>query len=172
MIAGVTMTATRLAIPQFFPNQATNGWASLFVQLSKGGFTIFAILAGTVSLLVQFGGVSIFTGGYLCLKNHLRSGKELVSIGTTFGLADLLLAIPSLSSISYGPIYLQIVAWMGLLFAVFASRHIKGPRTTYAGEVRRLIGMFGRRSFREEKRRRREKRLRRRRVRTGLSRTT
>ena len=167
MIAGVMITVTRLAIPQFYPNQATNGWASLFNDLSSGGFSIFALLAGIVSLLVQFGGISIFIGGVLCLRRHLRSGKELVGIGTTFGFADLLLAIPSLASSSAGPIYFEVVAWMGLLFAVFASRHIKGPRGTYAGEVRKLVTGLRRRLVRQEARRRRERRARRRRARSS-----
>ncbi|HET7405206.1 MAG TPA: hypothetical protein VFJ63_03730 [Candidatus Bathyarchaeia archaeon] len=167
IIAGVMITITRLAIPQFYPDQATNGWANLFGKLSSGGLSPFALLAGAVSLLVQFGGVSIFVGGLLCLGNHLRSGKELVGIGTTFGFADLLLAIPTLASSSAGPLYLEIAAWMGLLFAVLASRHIKGPRGTYAGEVRKLMVGIRRRLAREEKRKRRERRLRRRRARTS-----
>src|SRR5438552_15065232 len=93
MIAGVMITATRLAIPQFYPSQATNGWANLFAELSSGGLTLFAVLAGIISLLVQFGGVSIFIGGLLCYRKHLRSGKEFVGIGTTFGFVDLLLAL-------------------------------------------------------------------------------
>ena len=171
IIAGVMITITRLAIPQFYPDQATNGWANLFSELSTGGLSPFALFAGIVSLLVQFGGVSIFIGGVLCLGNHLRSGKEFVGIGTTFGFADLLLAIPTLASSSAGPLYLEIVAWMGLLFAVLASRHIKGPRGTYAGEVRKLMVGLRRRFVRENKRKRRERRLRRRRARASGSRT-
>ena len=170
IVAGVMITITRLAIPQFYPDQATNGWANLFSELSTGGLSPFALLAGVVSLLVQFGGVSIFIGGLLCLGNHLRSGKEFVGIGTTFGFADLLLAIPTLASSSAGPIYLEIVAWMGLLFAVLASRHIKGPRGTYAGEVRKLVVGLRRRLVRENKKKRRERRLRRRRARASNSR--
>jgi len=167
VIAGIMITVTRLAIPQFFPDQATNGWANLFGQLSTGGLSPFALLAGVVSLLVQFGGVSIFIGGLLCLGKHLRSGKEFVGIGTTFGFADLLLAIPTLASSSAGPLYLEIIAWMGLLFAVLASRHIKGPRGTYAGEVRKLMIGLRRRLVRENKRKRRERRIRRRRARAS-----
>ena len=167
MIAGVMITTTRLLIPQFYPSQATNGWANLFTDLSSGGLTLFALLAGVISFLVQFGGVSIFIGGLLCLRKHLRSGKEFVGIGTTFGFADLILAIPSLTSTSSGPIYLVVVAWMGLLFAVFAERHIKGPKGTYAGELRKLMTGLRRRLARQEKRRRRERRLRRRRARSA-----
>ena len=130
---------------------------------------MFALLAGIVSFLVQFGGVSIFIGGLLCYKKHLRSGKEFVGIGTTFGFADLLLAIPSLGSSSSGPIYLVVVAWTGLLFAVFAGRHIKGPKGSYASEVRRLVKGFRSRFIRQEKRRRRERRLRRRRAQSKLA---
>ena len=170
MISGVMITATRLAIPQFYPSQATNGWANLFAALSSGGLTLFAVLAGIVSFLVQFGGVSIFIGGLLCYKKHLRSGKELVGIGTTFGFADLLLAIPSLGSSSSGPIYLVVVAWMGLFFAVFASRHIKGPKGSYASEVRKLMTGLRSRILRQERRKKRERRLRRRRARSTLQR--
>lgn len=170
MISGVMITATRLAIPQFYPSQSTNGWANLFAQLSNGGLTLFAVLAGTVSFLVQFGGVSIFIGGLLCYKKHLRSGKEFVGIGTTFGFADLLLAIPSLGSSSSGPIYLVAVGWAGLFFAVFAGRHIKGPKGSYATEVRKLVTGIRSRILRQEKRKRRERRLRRRRAHSKLPR--
>jgi hypothetical protein len=170
MISGVMITATRLLIPQFYPSQATNGWANLFAELSSGGLTLFALLAGVVSFLVQFGGVSIFVGGLLCFKKHLRSGKEFVGIGTTFGFADLLLAIPALGSSSSGPIYLVIIAWMGLFFAVFADRHIKGPKGSYASEVRKLVTGLRSRILRQEKRKRRERRLRRRRARSKLPR--
>jgi hypothetical protein len=170
MISGVMITATRLAIPQFYPSQATNGWANLFANLSSGGLTLFALLAGIISFLVQFGGVSIFIGGLLCYKKHLRSGKEFVGIGTTFGFADLLLAIPSLGSSSSGPIYLVVVAWTGLLFAVFAGRHIKGPKGSYAGEVRKLVTGIRSRILRQEKRKRKERRLRRRRAQSKIAR--
>jgi len=169
MISGVMITATRLAIPQFYPSQATNGWANLFTQLSSGGLSLFAVLAGTVSFLVQFGGVSIFIGGLLCYKKHLRSGKEFVGIGTTFGFADLLLAIPSLGSSSSGPIYLVVVAWTGLFFAVFAGRHIKGPKRSYASEVRKIVTGIRSRILRQEKRKKRERRLRRRRAQSKLT---
>src|SRR3989442_13620972 len=169
MISGVMITATRLSIPQFYPSQATNGWANLFAELSNGGLTLFAVLAGTISFLVQFGGVSIFIGGLLCYKNHLRSGKEFVGIGTTFGFADLLLAIPSLGSSSSGPIYLVVVAWTGLLFALFAGRHIKGPKRSYASEVRKLLAGRRVRILREAKKKRTERRLRRRRAQSKLT---
>src|SRR5438128_2881990 len=95
MISGVMITATRLAIPQFYPSQATNGWANLFAELSSGGLTLFAVLAGIISFLVQFGGVSIFIGGLLCYRTQLRSAKEFVAIGTTLGYAELLRSLPS-----------------------------------------------------------------------------
>jgi len=170
MISGVMITVTRLLIPRFYPSQATNGWANLFGNLSNGGFTLFALLAELVSFLVEFGGVSIFIGGLLCYKKHLRSGKEFVGIGTTFGFADLLLSIPSLGSSSIGPIYLVVVAWTGLLFAVFAGRHIKGPKGSYASEVRKLVTGLRGRLIRQEKRKRRERRLRRRRAQSKLTR--
>jgi hypothetical protein len=170
MISGIMITATRLLIPRFYPSQATNGWANLFGNLSGGGVTLFALLAEIVSFLVEFGGVSIFIGGLLCYKKHLRSGKEFVGIGTTFGFADLLLAIPSLGSSSSGPIYLVVIAWTGLFFAVFAGRHIKGPKGSYASEVRKLVTGLRSRILRQEKRRKRERRLRRRRAHSKLPR--
>jgi len=164
MIAGVMITVTRLLIPQFYPIQSVNGWATLFAELSTAGLRPFSFLAGALSLLVEFGGISIFVGGLLCYKNHLRSGKELVGIGATFGFADLLLAVPTLASSNSEPVYLAIVGWTGLLFAILANRHIKGPRRTYAGEVRWFMSSIGRRFTGEDQRR--ERRLRRRRARS------
>jgi hypothetical protein len=150
MVAGTIMTTTRLVLPNFFPSQATNGWASLFSTLSSGGqITVFLVLAGIISFLVQFGGVSIFGGGVLCYKEHLRSGKELMSIGTTVGFADLILSIPSVASTHYAPPYL--VAWIGLFLGVFAGRHIHGPTSTYAGEFRKFVSFVKRNFVKEEK---------------------
>src|SRR2546426_3066258 len=70
MIAGVMITATRLAIPQFYPSQATNGWANLFAELSSGGPTLFSVVAGIISFLLPFRGVSIFIRRLLCYKKH------------------------------------------------------------------------------------------------------
>lgn len=168
MISGIMITTTRFLIPQFYPSQSANGWATLFRELSNLGITPFALLAGALSFLVQFGGVSIFLGGLLCFKNHLRSGKEFVGIGTTVGFADLLLALPSLAMRQSGPVYLAVVGWMGLFFAILASRHIKGPKRTYAGEVRWFMSSLGQRIAGED-RRRRDRRLRRRRGRDRLS---
>ncbi len=164
MIAGVMIAVTRVVIPQFYPSQAANGWANLFTSLAaSGGLSVFAILAGIIYFLVQFGGISIFIGGFLSYKKHLRSGKELVGIGTTFGFADLIGSIPSLTSGNIAPFYWVAVAWLGLFFAVFANRHIKGPSASYAGEVRKLMGSLRARFVRQEKKRRRERRSRRRR---------
>jgi hypothetical protein len=165
MVAGVMITITRLLIPQFYPSQSINGWTILFTQLSSAGLKPFSFLADALSLLVEFGGISIFLGGVLCYRNHLRSGKEFVGIGATFGFADLLLALPSLASSASGPVYLAVVGWMGLLFAVLANRHIKGPKRTYAGEVRWFMSSLGRKFTREDERRR-DRRLRRRRNRS------
>jgi hypothetical protein len=76
-----------------------------------------------------------------------------------------LLALPSLASSASGPVYLALVGWMGLLFAVLANRHIKGPKRTYAGEVRWFMSSLGRKFTREDERRR-DRRLRRRRNRS------
>lgn len=168
MVSGVMITATRFLIPQFYPSQATNGWATLFTELSNQGIAPFALVAKALSFLVQFGGVSIFLGGLLCFKNHLRTGKEFVGIGTTVGFADLLLALPSLAMRESGPVSLAAVGWIGLLFAILASRHIKGPKRTYAGEVRWFMSSIGQRIAGEDKRRR-DRRMRRRRGRDNLS---
>lgn len=166
MLAGIMITTTRLLVPRFYPSPSVNPWATIFSELSTAGLRPFALLASVLSLLVEFGGVSVSIGGLLCFKNHLRSGKELVSIGTTFGFADLLLVLPSLSTSDSGPVYLAIAGWIGLLFAVLASRHIKGPRRTYAGEVKWFMSSLGKRLTREDERRR-ERRIRRRRARTS-----
>lgn len=153
IVSGVIITITRLLVPRFYPSQSSNGWATLFAELSTAGFRPFSILAGAISILVEFGGISIALGGFLCLKNHLRSGKELVSIGASFGFADLLLALPSLGTTNAEPLYLSLVGWTGLLFAVLASRHIKGPKRTYAGELRWFMSSLSRSLSREDERR-------------------
>ena len=171
IIAGAILTLTRPVLSNLVPEQASNPWATLFTNLSSNGITIFWILAGILSILVQVGGVTILLGGVLCYANHLRLGKELVGFGTTFGLVDLLSSIPSLASGSYGPALW--IAWMGLFCAVFADRHIKGPKDSYAGEVRKLLVSLRFRLKRErvakKKRDRRARRLRARRRGSGLS---
>ncbi|TMI53060.1 hypothetical protein E6H13_05160 [Candidatus Bathyarchaeota archaeon] len=137
IIAGIILTLTRPVLSNLVPGTASNPWLGLFTSLSSNGLTVFSVLAGILAILVQIGGVTISLGGLLCYANHLRSGKELVGIGTTFGLVDLLTSIPSLASGSYGPPLW--IAWVGLFCAVFADRHIKGPKDSYAGEVRKLL---------------------------------
>jgi hypothetical protein len=137
MVAGVILTLTRPVLTNLVPGTASNPWATLFGNLASNGLTVFSVLAGILSVLVQIGGVTILLGGVLCYANHLRLGKELVGFGTTFGLVDLLTSIPSLASGNYGPPLW--VAWTGLFCAVFADRHIKGPKDSYAGEVRKLL---------------------------------
>ncbi len=164
MLGGAILAITRQALIAVLPAQATNGWATLFQQLSPGGqVTFFSVIAQGMSFLVQFSGLTIFIGGVLCFKEHVRSGKELVGLGTTVGFADLLLLIPALASNQQGPpLWL---AWAGLAFSVFADRHIKGPQISYAGEVRRLlVGLRGRVRSKE---RRKQLRRRRRRIRVG-----
>src|SRR6266581_1623058 len=68
------------------------------------------------------------------------------------------------------PIPLVVVAWTSLLLAVFAGRHIKGPKGSYAGEVRKLMGGIRSRILRQEKRKRRERRIRRRRAQSKITR--
>ena len=147
MVAGVILTVTRPVLSNLVPGQASNPWLALFTSLSSNGLTVFSVLAGILAILVQIGGVTIFLGGLLCYANHLRSGKELVGLGTTFGLVDLVISVPSLASGSLGPPLW--IAWVGLLCAVFADRHIKGPKDSYAGEVRKLFTSLRSRMRRE-----------------------
>ncbi len=164
MLGGGILAITRQALIAVLPAQATNGWATLFQELSPGGqVTVFSILAGTMSILVQFSGITIFIGGILCFKGHVRSGKELVGLGTTVGFADLLLLIPALASNQQGPPLW--FAWAGLAFSVFADRHIRGPRASYAGEVRKLLVAL--RTRVKSKARKKQLRRRRRRIRVG-----
>lgn len=160
IIAGIILTLTRPILSNLLPAQASNPWAVLFTNLSSHGTTLFWILAGIVSILVQVGGATILVGGALCYANHLRLGKELVGFGTTFGLVDLLSSIPALASGSYGPPLW--IAWIGLFCAVFADRHIKGPKDSYAGEVRKLLVALRTRTRTEKAvKRRRERKARR-----------
>ena len=162
MVAGVILTLTRPVLSNLLPSTASNPWATLFTNLSSNGLTLFSVLAGILSILVQIGGVTILLGGVLCYANHLRLGKELVGFGTTFGLVDLLTSVPSLASGSYGPPLW--IAWTGLFCAVFADRHIKGPKDSYAGEVRKLLASIRSRVRRErtskKKRERQARRVR------------
>ena len=171
IIAGAILTLTRPVLANLVPEHAPNPWADLFQKLSATGVTVFSILAGILSILVQIGGVTILLGGVLCYANHLRLGKELVGFGTTFGLVDLLSSIPSLATGNYGPALW--IAWVGLFCAVFADRHIKGPKDSYAGEVRKLLVALRSRVKRErvtkKKRERRARRLRTRKRSSGLS---
>ncbi len=148
MVAGVILTVTRPVLANLVPSQASNPWLTLFSSLSSNGLTVFSVLAGILAVLVQVGGVTIFLGGLLCYGNHLRSGKELVGLGTTFGLVDLITSIPSLASGSLGPPLW--IAWVGLFCGVFADRHIKGPKDSYAGEVRKLLVSLRSRISREK----------------------
>jgi len=169
MVAGVILTLTRPVLSNLVPGNASNPWADLFTKLSNNGVTVFWILAGILSILVQIGGMTIFLGGLLCYAHHLRTGKELVGFGTTFGLVDLLSTIPSLASSSYGPPLW--IAWVGLFCAVFADRHIKGPKDSYAGEVRKLLVSLRSRIGRERvSKKKRERQARRARARKRASR--
>src|SRR5712692_9711717 len=169
MVAGVILTLTRPVLSNLVPGTASNPWAALFTSLSSNGVTVFWILAGILSILVQIGGVTILLGGVLCYANHLRLGKELVGFGTTFGLVDLLTTVPALASSSYGPPLW--IAWVGLFCAVFADRHIKGPKDSYAGEVRKLFVSIRSRMRRERvSKKKRERQARRSRARKRAAR--
>jgi len=169
MVAGVILTVTRQLLTGLVPNQASNPWLTLFGDLSSKGLTVFSVLAGLVWVLVEIGGGTIFLGGLLCYANHLRLGKELVGFGTTFGLVDLLTSVPLLTSGSYGPPLW--IAWVGLFCAVFADRHIKGPKDSYAGEVRKLFTSLRSRMRRERvSKKKRERQARRSRARKRAAR--
>jgi hypothetical protein len=169
MVAGVILIVTRQLLTSLVPNQASNPWLALLGNLSSKGLTVFTVLAGVVWLLVEIGGGTIFLGGLLCYANHLRVGKELVGFGTTFGLVDLLTSVPSLTSGSYGPPLW--IAWVGLFCAVFADRHIKGPKDSYAGEVRKLFTSLRSRMRRERvSKKKRERQARRSRARKRTAR--
>lgn len=170
IIAGVILTLTRQLLKALVPTQVLSPWADLFSRLgSSGGISVFWFLAGFLSILVQIGGVTILIGGILCYFNHLRLGKEFVGFGTTFGLVDLLSSAPALATGNYGPPLW--IAWVGLFFAVFADRHIKGPKDSYAGEVRKLLLSLKSRVKRERNaKKRRERRTRRLRTRRRASR--
>jgi len=86
----------------------------------------------------------------LSLKNHLRSGKELIGLGTGVGVADLILV---LNSGQFGP--LEWIGWGSLVLAVLAARHIHGPEASYAGEIRRLLEALRTRLKKNQKRARR-----------------
>src|SRR3989442_555674 len=77
MVAGVILTLTRPVLSNLLPGTASNPWAALFTSLSGNGVTVFWVLAGILSILVQIGGVTIVLGGVLCYANHRRLGKEL-----------------------------------------------------------------------------------------------
>ncbi len=173
MIGGGILTIVQvLAVVQLvsstvLPPQGTNGWYTLFNTLSNNGadLSVFAVLALVMSVLTGASGPAVLIGGGLCLANHLRSGKELVGVGATLGFSDLLLRLPVLLSAA-GPVLW--VAWMGLLFTVFANRHIKGPSSTYVGEVRRLWATMRQRLISREREKKRI--VRRRRARRSASR--
>ena len=65
MAAGVILALTRPVLSNLLPSTASNPWATLFTNLSSNGLTVFSILAGILSILVQIGGVTIFLGGLL-----------------------------------------------------------------------------------------------------------
>jgi len=169
MAAGVILTVTRPVLSNLVPGNASNPWLALFTSLSSNGLTVFSVLAGILAILVQIGGVTVFLGGLLCYANHLRLGKELVGLGTTFGLVDLVISVPSLASGNLGPPLW--IAWVGLFCAVFADRHIRGPKDSYAGEVRKLLVSIRKRISHERiSKKKRERQARRARARKRASR--
>ncbi len=146
MLAGVLMTLGRYS-------QSQNAWTTLFTNLSGQNTTFAGAFASAVAFvmqyLVQFSGMTMFVGGLLSYKNHVRSGKELVGLGTGVGLADLLVGFTSGTLTLYQPL-----GWAGLAVAVFASRHLHGPSATYAEEVQKLFSSLKKKLVREEKTRR------------------
>src|SRR5207244_9467938 len=82
MVAGVILTLTRPVLSNLVPGNASNPWAALFTSLSGNGVTVFWVLAGILSILLQIGGVTILLGGVMCYAYRLRIGKELFGLGT------------------------------------------------------------------------------------------
>lgn len=143
MLAGILLTYGQCD----FCSKSGNAWADLFSSLSEHqGITFAVIFAFVMLYLVQFSGVTMFVGGLLSYKSHIRSGKELVGLGTGVGLADLLLRFSTGSLAVYG----SSATLAGLIIAVFASRHIHGPHATYAEEVHKLFLGLKKRILREE----------------------
>src|SRR5437660_10971809 len=103
MVAGVILTLTRPVLSNLLPGTASNPWAALFTSLSGNGVTVYWVLAGILSILVQIGGVTIVLGGVLCYAKHLRLGPQLVGFGTTSGLVDVLITVAALPSSSHPP---------------------------------------------------------------------
>lgn len=126
-MAGVLLT---IATP---PIVAENPWVGLFNTLGDQ-LTALKVIAGIMLVLGSLGGITICLGGILCFKNHLRSGKELVGLGTGVGLADLLLLAQTKG---LGP--QEWTGWSGLVLAILAGRHLHGPDASYAGELRKLL---------------------------------
>jgi hypothetical protein len=127
IVAGVLLT---IASP---PIVAQNPWVNLFDALGSQ-LTVLKAIAAVMLVLGTLGGLTICLGGYLCFKNHLRTGKELIGIGTGVGLADLLL-LAQTGAIGAR----EWFGWGGLVLAVLAGRHIHGPEASYVGEIRRLF---------------------------------
>src|SRR6266705_3018209 len=96
------------------------------------------------------------------------SGSERNLSGSEQPL-DHLTSVPSLASGSLGPPLW--IAWVGLFCAVFADRHIKGPKDSYAGEVRKLFVSLRSRMRRERvSKKKRERQARRSRARKRAAR--
>ena len=159
ILAGVLLT---IASP---PIVAKNPWVDLFNALGSQ-LTVLKALAAVMLVFGTLGGITICLGGYLSFKNHLRSGKELIGLGTGVGLADLLLRLAQAGNIDPR----EWFGWGGLVLAVLAGRHIHGPDASYAGEIRQLFAGFRARFSKKDPkklRRRRSRRVRARRTRVS-----
>src|SRR5207245_9060211 len=93
MLAGVLLTLGRYS-------QSENSWTTLFNHLStQNTATIASTLASAIAFgmqyLVQFGGVTMFVGGLLSYKNHVRSGMEIEVLGRRDGVTDLFVVFTS-----------------------------------------------------------------------------
>jgi len=155
ILAGVLLT---IASP---PIVVKNPWVDLFNALGSQ-LTVLKVLAAVMLVFGTLGGITIILGGYLSFKNHLRSGKELIGLGTGVGLADLLL-LAQTGTVDPR----EWFGWGGLVLAVLAGRHIHGPDASYAGEIRKLLaGLRARFSKKDPKKlqRRRTRRVRARRT--------
>ena len=82
----------------------------------------------TVVLLVlivvsSLGGFAVLAGGFLIFKNHLWTGKLLISLGAGVGLfwvLFLLFTLVSTGDLSSAISQYSLIGWIGLILAFFA----------------------------------------------------
>ncbi len=89
-------------------------------------------VAGTIALifvtLSSLGGFTVILGGFLVYRNHVRTGKLLMSIGTGFGIFSFILLVItivlsgdlSIVTSEYSPI-----GWVGIILSFVARTMAK-----------------------------------------------